>query len=102
MHLVTFRTQEREHRLGVLSHHNQQEIIIDLHQADARIPVSFLEFLQEGEAALNRVRRILENVPDEAVYLKDSVALETLIPHPGKIICIELNYHDHAEEAHPE
>ncbi len=100
MHLVTFRTQEGEHRLGVLSHHNHQEVIVDLHRADAHIPVSLLEFLREGEAALSRARRILENIPDDAVYLKERVALATLISNPNKIICIGLNYRDHAEEAH--
>ncbi len=100
MHLVTFRTQDGEHRLGVLSHHNHQEVIVDLHQADPHLPVTLLEFLREGEEALNRARRIRENVPDDAVHLTDTVALGTLIPHPGKIICIGLNYRDHAEEAH--
>lgn len=49
------------------------------------------------------VRRILEqgavdlDVPDPAVALGD-VRLLPPVPDPDKILCIGLNYHDHAEE----
>ena len=47
---------------------------------------------------LELIDSITGKIPIES-FPVDSVHLEPPIPNPGKIICLGLNYHDHAEEA---
>ena len=47
---------------------------------------------------LELIDSITGKIPIESFPI-DSVHLEPPIPNPGKIICLGLNYHDHAEEA---
>jgi 2-keto-4-pentenoate hydratase/2-oxohepta-3-ene-1,7-dioic acid hydratase in catechol pathway len=52
-----------------------------------------------GAEALAQVRRFLAHGTAREPLDLDTVALSAPIPKPGKIICIGLNYRDHAEEA---
>jgi 2-keto-4-pentenoate hydratase/2-oxohepta-3-ene-1,7-dioic acid hydratase in catechol pathway len=55
-----------------------------------------------GEDALGRARRWVTHAPTGSVFDRDTVRLTAPIARPGKIICIGLNYRDHAAEAHLE
>ena len=48
-------------------------------------------------AFLHRVEAAIEGSAAEAIAL-DALQLLAPVPRPGKIICVGLNYHDHAEE----
>jgi 2-keto-4-pentenoate hydratase/2-oxohepta-3-ene-1,7-dioic acid hydratase in catechol pathway len=48
---------------------------------------------------MDRVQVFLAHPPAEAVLPLDSVKLMAPVPRPSKIVCIGLNYRDHAKEA---
>ena len=57
-------------------------------------------WLSRGAKSIDAARRISELLEEnsEAVYPREDVRLLPPIPDPEKIICIGLNYRDHAEE----
>jgi acylpyruvate hydrolase len=92
MKLVTFTNGSGE-RLGAL----QGENIVDLNQADSRIPADILAFLEAGDSA-SQLAQAAVNSATQTIPLS-SVKLLAPIPRPGKILCIGLNYSDHAAES---
>lgn len=99
MRLVTF-LQNGEVRLGALRTQDGQEMIVDLNRAEPRLPTSMLDFLAAGERTQELAAEVLQKVPASATHERKTVALKAVIPNPGKIICIGLNYRDHAAETH--
>jgi 2-keto-4-pentenoate hydratase/2-oxohepta-3-ene-1,7-dioic acid hydratase in catechol pathway len=71
---------------------------IDLHATDAALPSSIRQLLAEGPSALRAVAQAVkrEKVVD---YEAASVKLLAPVPDPPKIICLGLNYSDHAKES---
>jgi 2-keto-4-pentenoate hydratase/2-oxohepta-3-ene-1,7-dioic acid hydratase in catechol pathway len=69
---------------------------VDLNENDASLPLSMRELLFQGQPVLNRARRASEQ---GSVLPPEKVRLLAPIPDPGKIICIGLNYSDHAAES---
>jgi acylpyruvate hydrolase len=81
--------------------------------ADALCPPSMVDFLQVGDEALELARSLLADFP---TYLSTPRVLRLLqerrvvlplkglrlaapVPRPGKILCLGMNYRDHAAEA---
>jgi 2-keto-4-pentenoate hydratase/2-oxohepta-3-ene-1,7-dioic acid hydratase in catechol pathway len=60
---------------------------------------SMVELIGGGDDALDRVRRWMERAPDKERFDPLHAVLQAPIPRPPKIICIGLNYRDHAEES---
>ena len=60
---------------------------------------SMLSVIEGGADALDRVQRWSDNVPGDEVLAAEKVRFAAPIPRPPKLICIGLNYRDHAEEA---
>lgn len=94
MRLVTF-LAAGEQRAGALV----DDRVIDLNQADPELPSDVLTLLRGGGAALELARRASSTAPAAATRPLDAVRLLAPIPRPPKIICIGLNYADHAAEA---
>ncbi len=94
MKLCTFRALG-EPRLGASTARG----IVDLRAADPGLSApSLAEFLALGEAALAPARETAERASGEHVFARENVVLLPPIPSPQKIICIGLNYRDHAAE----
>lgn len=93
MKLVTFSRNGVTH-IGKLSIRNGQEFVVDLNEAQPRFPATMIAFL-EGDASLHK---LAEQVPTTEGYPLSNVKLHAPIPRPGKIMCIGLNYSDHAAE----
>jgi 2-keto-4-pentenoate hydratase/2-oxohepta-3-ene-1,7-dioic acid hydratase in catechol pathway len=93
MKLVTF-SQNGGARLGALK---DEQSIVDLNKADSRLPADMLAFLEVGESALQMAKTAIASAK-ETIPLA-SVKLHAPIPKPGKILCIGLNYSDHAAES---
>jgi len=57
-------------------------------------------WLSRGAESIEVARRMGELLEEnsEAIYPREDVRLLPPIPNPEKIICIGLNYRDHAEE----
>jgi len=89
MRLVTFE-KDASARLGVLA----GDEIADL-SGLAGAPVSLFDLLQAGGDAVASVKPLLEKAPRLPL---SGVNLLPVIPRPGKIICLGLNYAEHAAE----
>ena len=98
MRLVTF-LDGGEPRLGALRGEGARQEVIDLNRADPALPAEMIALLQGGPEALARARRALDAAPAGNARLLASVTLRAPVPRPGKIICIGLNYRDHAAES---
>jgi 2-keto-4-pentenoate hydratase/2-oxohepta-3-ene-1,7-dioic acid hydratase in catechol pathway len=92
MKLCTFQ-QDGSVQAGVVS----GEEVISLHSAGFPTVLSFLQGV-EPEARL-RLGDLLAKPPAESVFRLDQVKLLAPIPRPPKIVCIGLNYRDHAIES---
>src|SRR5262245_47192733 len=71
---------------------------IDVHATDANLPPSVRELLSGGAELLNAAREVAER-PDAVGFEAGKVRLHAPVHDPRKIICIGLNYRDHAAES---
>jgi 2-keto-4-pentenoate hydratase/2-oxohepta-3-ene-1,7-dioic acid hydratase in catechol pathway len=90
MQLVTFQHHEHHHA-GVIS----GDQVVSLKSSG--FP-SVLSFLEGGPEANKRLEVLLAKPPDDTLFPLAGVKLLAPIPRPTKIICIGLNYRDHAIE----
>ena len=72
---------------------------VDLNDADPAIPADMLQLLRGGEETLELARQAVARTPAERWLSLHGAQLVAPVPDPGKIICIGLNYRDHAAEA---
>ncbi len=98
MKLVTFLLHGQA-RLGALLPGEAEQTVVDLNRADGSLPTDMIAFLEAGEAARARAGQVLAAPPPEATYKLAEVVLKAPILRPGKIICIGLNYVEHARES---
>lgn len=91
MRLVSYRSERGARVAGV-----RDGQLVDLHQADGRIPASMVELLAAGPEILNLAQ---EAVATGLPFAPQGVKLLAPVPDPQKVICIGLNYADHAKES---
>jgi len=91
MRFVTFEFAGHA-RAGVLSGYNS---VVDLSAAGFQ---SLLHLIQSGEAGQQKVRQLLASPPASSTHALSAVKLLAPIPRPPKLICVGLNYLDHARE----
>ena len=96
MRLVSF-AQNDGPRLGV----RLGDILIVLSKVDDSLPRDMVAFLAGGQGAFDAVREAAENPPTAAQSRFSSAKLLPVVPRPGKIVCVGLNYVDHAVEISP-
>jgi acylpyruvate hydrolase len=102
MRLVTCRING-ESRAAALVEPAGAPHVVDLHAADPAVPDTVLGLIQGGPPLLERARAAVADalaapVPSVVRPLAD-VTLLAPIPRPPKIVCIGVNYADHAAEA---
>ena len=90
MRLVSYSTDAGPRVAGV---RNGQ--YIDLQSADASLPVDIQSLLEQGTAALQRAERAIASGKPIAGVVK----LLAPVPTPRKVLCVGLNYADHAKES---
>jgi len=95
MKLVTF-VENGSTRVGILRTQNGQDSVVDLSTTVSCVPTDMIGLFQAGGSALAKIRDALAKSP--AGRPLSEVKLKAPIPRPGKIICIGLNYSDHAAE----
>ncbi len=76
----------------------QGENYIDVHATRSDLPPSVRELLAGGPALLRRAAEAAAQ-PDAVYHPAAAVKLLAPIPDPPKVICIGLNYRDHAAES---
>lgn len=91
MQLVTFTVRGSEPRAGVLT----EVGVIDLTAAGPLLPNSVRQILALGPEAVAEAGDLAANLP----AITTDYRLLAPIPDPPKVICIGLNYADHAAEA---
>jgi 2-keto-4-pentenoate hydratase/2-oxohepta-3-ene-1,7-dioic acid hydratase in catechol pathway len=95
MRLVTYREKsstDAASRVGALV----GEQVVDLSAADPSLPADVLRLIQGGPAVLDRAQAAAKNGPGRPL---SDVQLLAPISRPPKIVCIGVNYADHAAEA---
>ena len=95
MKLISFIYQDTA-RIGALVTRDGQERVVDFSQVAPSLPHDMIDLLQGGDSALATARQAVADAVN-TLALED-VRLLAPIPRPGKIICIGLNYRDHAAE----
>ncbi len=95
------------HRAALQAAGNAEELAV----ADLRVPTDMVGLLQGGQAALQAAQQavafVQKRLPEDAQTLKaqgllvalDEVALLSPVLNPSKVICLGLNYRDHAIES---
>ena len=92
MRYVTFKNPQGASEPGVISN----DLIIGLGAAGFG---SILDVLGGGEKAEAAVAAWLLAPPHNAIHSREAVNLMAPVPRPPKLICVGLNYRDHAEES---
>ncbi|XP_075418669.1 oxaloacetate tautomerase FAHD2A, mitochondrial isoform X2 [Tenrec ecaudatus] len=81
-------------RLGLESGNDSG--VIDLNAFDPTLPKTMVEFLEQGEAALQVARRALTtSLP---VLRRSEVTFLSPVTRPDKVVCVGMNYVDHCKE----
>lgn len=73
----------------------KQDTVVDLSGAGFH---SVIELIEAGAEGLAKAEKLAGNAPREAQRPLQSVKLLAPVPKPGKLICVGLNYLDHAKE----
>lgn len=97
MKLVTFVHNDKT-AVGALSG-AENELVVDLSVATPSLPTNLKDLLAAGASALEEVAAAVRNPPYGSTLNLEEVKLLAPIPNPGKILCIGLNYRDHAAES---
>lgn len=95
MRLFSYQDKNNQKRVGVLKAVGSQEFI-DLAATDATLPKSLLEMISTL-GAMERAKHAAQSAGAVVQSLKD-VRFVPLIDRPSKIVCLGLNYADHAAE----
>jgi len=93
MKLVTFEDKDGA-RLGVVGADGKN--VVDLGVAASSLPRDLTALIAANR--LGEVERAARAAPKSAERALASLSLLPPIPHPGKIVCLGLNYADHAAE----
>lgn len=91
MRFITY-THGKEQRLGVVT---GQEVI-DLNQAQPQISADLRIALRAGQDLTGAAKAAIASNANRVPL--SSVQLAPVLPEPGKIVCLGLNYYDHAKE----
>ena len=95
MRLFSYKNKKNEKGIGVLCAKDSQQFV-DLCATDPSIPNTLLDFI-EMDASLTKAKQALSN-PKAVIRDLSDIQFATLIDRPGKIVCMGLNYADHAKE----
>ena len=90
MRFVTFEIQGHAHAGAVTG-----DSVIDLSSAGF---LTLQDLIRHGSVAHPAIDKLIENPPQAAKLPLDKVKLLAPIPRPNKLICVGLNYLDHAKE----
>lgn len=107
MKLITFKPhefsafEEKQYRIGALISENE---ILDLTSLVSNENLTAIDLLKCFDLELGFVEKANSAIAGNdkskfAIVDKQSVKITAPVPRPGKIICIGLNYRDHAEES---
>ena len=98
MILTTFQSDDGV-RLGIKTERGILDVAAAARAAGVTRAITPDAVYRRGNAVLERLRALVEGVDDAAFYLDEAgLTYAPVVPNPGKIICVGLNYRKHAEE----
>lgn len=95
MRLFSYQDSNQNKRVGLLRAKDSSEFI-DLSATDASLPSTLLEIVASTQA-MSHIATLTNN-PAAVIKSMQGVKFIPLVDRPGKIICLGLNYADHAAE----
>lgn len=95
MRLATLETGNGDRVVAVNGEGDRAEYV-DLAAVDASLPKSLKALLAE-ERGIGRAAAAMQSGLEQGRFVEGT--MRAPIPHPGKVICIGLNYRDHAAES---
>jgi 2-keto-4-pentenoate hydratase/2-oxohepta-3-ene-1,7-dioic acid hydratase in catechol pathway len=99
MRLVTFTDQNtRDYRVGALMTVDSVDFVLDLQQARTDLPRSMPSLLRVLDGDFETLASLVRSAPVKFRLPLSRVALGPVVLNPEKILCIGLNYRDHAVE----
>jgi acylpyruvate hydrolase len=93
MKITGFET-ENDLRLGVI----RGDTVVDLQAVDPRIPTDLALWLDAYEGELAPLAALADRAPAAAHRPLEGLTFALPVARPGKIVCLGLNYLDHAKE----
>lgn len=93
MKIIAFETDGGPH-LGVI----ENERVIDLNAADARLPTDLGEVLRQTGGTLTTLADLAKRAPAATHRPLEAIKYALPVARPGKILCLGLNYLEHAKE----
>src|SRR5438445_13118359 len=97
MKLITLKDNQ-DYRVGALISNDQIVDLTFLVSDRSLTAAKVLNCFDLDSGFLDKARDAVKNNHSETVSL-DEITVSASVPAPGKIICIGLNYRDHAEES---
>lgn len=97
MKLVTFTHNSNTH-IGALRTLEDKEYVVDLNRLEPGLPLGMLPLLRAGATALDLAAKTVEKAAPADLLPLGEVKLQAPLPNPTKILCLGLNYRDHAAE----
>ena len=94
MRLFSFQRPDGQKRVGILKDSSAKEYL-DLNELDPTLPKSLLGILESPEG-LKRVTELVKGHNNYQPLI--NIKFMPLVDRPGKIVCLGLNYADHAKE----
>jgi 2-keto-4-pentenoate hydratase/2-oxohepta-3-ene-1,7-dioic acid hydratase in catechol pathway len=85
------------HHLGIVTGRGVLDVFAVAQQPPG-LPHSVADFYRQGLAALPALAALVATAPDSAWLNEADLHPAPIVPAPGKIVCIGLNYRRHAQE----
>ena len=93
MRIITFQSNDAQH-LGV----RDGDSVIDLSRADAGLPTELVDLINLGQSGLDQAAKAVSSADQSARIPLSDITYLPPTRRAGKIICLGLNYADHAAE----
>lgn len=98
MRFLVFQS-ENTLKLGIKTERGVLDVAAACEAAGSSAPSTPQAFYQQGSAALEAYASLLEKATFDPLYHDESeLTLAPVVPNPGKILCVGLNYRKHAAE----
>jgi 2-keto-4-pentenoate hydratase/2-oxohepta-3-ene-1,7-dioic acid hydratase in catechol pathway len=99
MKLVTFSARNDQADIGVGALVDDGAAVLDFRRADLQMPRDMLACFDLDGSWLPRAIALAAAPPAKARIPVDAIRLRAPVPRPGKLVCVGLNYRDHAAES---
>ena len=97
MKLVTIKTNSSP-RLCCLLQENGTAFFLDLNKCNSNLPDNIISFLEMGRDGIKAAEEACRLRDPSAIHKIEDISWMAPVPNPGKILCLGLNYRDHAAE----